>query len=72
MSNETRIVKGLARLLYNSTAAEVVRLVYGDKHPEYLKEKARRLDSDWRSWVCSLDDRNLERLAALASKEVQS
>lgn len=72
MSNETRIVKGLARLLYNSTAAEVVRLVYGDgAHPEYLAEKARRLDSDWRSWVCSLDDRNLERLAALAAKEVQ-
>jgi len=72
VSNETRIVKGLARLLYNSTAAEVVRLVYGDgAHPEYLAEKARRLDSDWRSWVCSLDHSNLERLAALAAKEVQ-
>jgi hypothetical protein len=73
VSNETRIVKGLALFLYNHTAAEAVRLVYGeDEHPEYLSEKARRVDSDWRRWVCSLDAENLGRLAALAAKEVQS
>jgi len=72
MTTEAALLKGLARFLYNTAAAEVVRLVYGDgAHPEYLAEKARRLDSDWRSWVCSLDHRNLERLAALAAKEVQ-
>ena len=72
MTNEARTVKGLALMLYNNTADKVVRQVYGeDWHPEYLKEKARRLDSDWRAWVCSLDETNLERLAALALTEVE-
>jgi hypothetical protein len=70
MTNEARTVKGLARMLYNTTADKVVRQVYGeDHHSEYLKEKARRLESDWRAWVCSLDGLNLERLAALALTE---
>lgn len=73
MTNEAALLKGLARFLYNTAAAEVVRLVYPEgAHPEYLAEKARRLESDWRRWVCSLDAGNLERLASLAGREVQS